>query len=369
MDNLTHSLFGLTLARTPLGRGGRAATIALVVASNAPDIDVVAAAGGSARYLEWHRGPTHGLLGVVGLGLVVAAIGWWIDRRWGSSDPRGRAALLRLWIVSMVGVACHVLMDLPTPYGTRALSPFVWTWFSADWEPIFDIYLLAILAAGLWSSRVLGRRTAEGAAALRSRNAVLAIGLMLVNYGVRATAHHEAESRAAQVFGTPLPPPCPNAPADGPLEHWPRATPPTIPEGAPRCLVEIAAIPDFWSPFRWRMIEHLSNAFEVRTIDLVSDFDRSSPPARIVAVHYPNIWTPAVFQASQSQVARVFLGFSRFAAARSNISSEGVATVRWTDLRFVATAGSNVRERAPNLLSATVQLGADGRVISERLGP
>ena len=69
MDNLTHSLFGLTLARTALGRGGRASTIALVLASNAPDIDIVATAGGSAKYLEWHRGPTHGLPGVIGLGL------------------------------------------------------------------------------------------------------------------------------------------------------------------------------------------------------------------------------------------------------------------------------------------------------------
>jgi inner membrane protein len=55
LDNLTHSLFGLTLARTPLGRGGRASTIALVLASNAPDIDIVATAGGSTKYLEWHR--------------------------------------------------------------------------------------------------------------------------------------------------------------------------------------------------------------------------------------------------------------------------------------------------------------------------
>ena len=41
MDNLTHTLFGLTLARTPLGRAGRGVTTALVLASNAPDIDAV----------------------------------------------------------------------------------------------------------------------------------------------------------------------------------------------------------------------------------------------------------------------------------------------------------------------------------------
>src|ERR1700681_3753102 len=76
MDNVTHTLFALTLARTPLGRGGRGTTAALVFASNAPDIDIVTALGGSAHYLEWHPGPPQGPLGVVGLGLITAALVW-----------------------------------------------------------------------------------------------------------------------------------------------------------------------------------------------------------------------------------------------------------------------------------------------------
>src|SRR5207302_836494 len=74
MDNLTHTLFGLTLARTPLGRAGRGVTTALVLASNAPDIDIVMTARGNASYLQWHRGPTHGVLGVAALGLLVALL-------------------------------------------------------------------------------------------------------------------------------------------------------------------------------------------------------------------------------------------------------------------------------------------------------
>ena len=60
LDNLTHTLFAATLARTPLARAGRGTTAALMLASNAPDIDIVATAGGAVKYLEWHRGPTHG---------------------------------------------------------------------------------------------------------------------------------------------------------------------------------------------------------------------------------------------------------------------------------------------------------------------
>src|SRR5437763_11767136 len=74
MDNLTHTLFALTLARTPLGRAGRGVTTALVLASNAPDIDIVTTARGTASYLQWHRGPTHGVLGVVALGVLVAVL-------------------------------------------------------------------------------------------------------------------------------------------------------------------------------------------------------------------------------------------------------------------------------------------------------
>jgi hypothetical protein len=261
-------------------------------------------------------------------------------------------------------------MDLPTSYGTRPLSPFAWTWFAEDWEPILDVYLLAILAAGLWFGRVPGEKTPSVASSkIRSRNAVLAIGLMMVNYGVRATAHHEAITRARQVFGAQLPAWCAERPGHSPLEQWPQslAEPGA---GSPRCVVDIAAMPDFLSPFRWRLIAQLSNAFEVRTVDLLDDGRRTiSSDVRIVAVHYPNIWTPAVLQAAQTPMARVFLGFSRFPAARSTTGADGTATIRWSDLRFVSDTTPGLRERAPNLFSATIQLRPDGTVARQHLGP
>src|SRR6476646_9199715 len=157
MDNLTHTLFGATLARTPLGRAGRGTLAALVIASNAPDVDIVAASGGARTYLAWHRGPTHGPLGVVGLGLVTAGVVWTgraaIDRKWpkrdGSNRPETDASFWMLASLSMIGILLHILMDLPTSYGTRLLSPFNWRWFAFDWLPIVDIYLMMALVAGL----------------------------------------------------------------------------------------------------------------------------------------------------------------------------------------------------------------------------
>src|SRR5687768_17880435 len=126
MDNVTHTLFALTLARTGLGRGGRGTTAALVLASNAPDIDIVAALGGSANYLAWHRGPTHGPLGVAGLAVLTAALVWSGRRVLDSMRPEPLrrplgmtrdAPFAMLTIISTIGVLLHIMMDLPTSYG------------------------------------------------------------------------------------------------------------------------------------------------------------------------------------------------------------------------------------------------------------
>src|SRR5438093_10369713 len=76
MDNVTQTLFAATLARTPLSRAGRGTTAALILASNAPDIDIVATAGGAVNYLSWHRGVSHGPLGIVGLRGMRSALVW-----------------------------------------------------------------------------------------------------------------------------------------------------------------------------------------------------------------------------------------------------------------------------------------------------
>ena len=148
MDNLTHTLVGLTLARTPLERAGRGTTAALVLGSNAPDIDIVAAIGGAASYLEWHRGLTHGPLGVVGLGMASAGV-IELCLRFFSKTDHPSASFTMLSMVAMIGVMFHVLMDLPTSYGTRIFSPFDSHWYALDWMPIIDVCLLVILIGGL----------------------------------------------------------------------------------------------------------------------------------------------------------------------------------------------------------------------------
>lgn len=367
MDNLTHTLFALTLARTPLGRAGRGVTTALVLASSAPDIDIVMTGRGGASYLTWHRGPTHGVLGVVALGLLVAGLvrlGQRVLRRpHPPDDPEAPIGLLIA--ASMIGVACHILMDFPTSYGTRLLSPFDWHWYATDLMPIVDIYLIIILVAGL----LFG----SASAAARRRNAAIVLVLMAANYSVRAVARYQAISLAPRVFGPSWPQRCDGGAHDdrAMLLVWPRQISLTPPRGS-RCLVEVAAMPSFFSPFRWRLIAQMSNAYELHDVDVLDSRLRRPPgpdeaPGR-VTVRFPNQWNDLVRTAAAAPIPQAFLGFSRFPAARwFTDRATGETTVRWADMRFAT--GLSVDQRARNsLFTVTVRLDRDGKVIGETLG-
>ena len=369
MDNLTHTLFGLTLARTPLGRSGRGVTMALVLASNAPDVDVLTWVRGNASYMQWHRGPTHGLLGVAVLGVLVASLvrgGQRLTYGGARSPDDPEAPFGMLMAASIIGVVCHILMDFPTSYGTRLLSPFEWHWYATDLMPIVDIYLIVILAAGL----LFG--TASPAA--RRRNAAIVLVLMAANYSVRAVTRYQAISLAPRVFGPTWPQRCDGGAHDDRalVAVWPREAPATPVTGS-RCLVEVAAMPSFFSPFRWRLIAEMSNAYELHDVDVLDARLRRPPEAGEapwrIAVRYPNLWAPAVRVAADAPLSRVFLGFSRFPAARSLTDPRtGDTTVRWTDMRFATGLTLDQRAGQASVFTVTARLDRNGQVVDETFG-
>jgi hypothetical protein len=93
LDNLTHTLVGVTLVRAGLGARVPGATLTIALASNLPDTDIVTAAWGQVAYLAAHRGPTHGPLGVVAFGVLAAllAVAWRARRR--EDRPPGNVGL------------------------------------------------------------------------------------------------------------------------------------------------------------------------------------------------------------------------------------------------------------------------------------
>jgi inner membrane protein len=355
LDSLTHSLFAVTLGRTPLGRGG-GTTVAMVVASNMPDIDIVATGWGALEYLRWHRGPTHGPLAIVGLALPAAAIAW----LWNQFQEKRTGATLwpparfsRLFLISMLGVALHLAMDFSTSYGTRLLSPFDWTWYSLDWMPIIDIYLLVALGAGL----VLGGTNPDK----RRQAATVVLALMAANYVIRGVAHHQALAIAR--VGGPVADRCsPQAPSWSSPERWP----PEVGTDGTNGLVEMAALPTFGSPVAWTIVAPLPNGYELRDLNIM---DRPDPAAPPTTRYFPSDWTPAVVKASQTRLGQIYLGFSRFPAARSFVDRDGSVVVLWTDMRFVTGIRRTEQGTERTAFSAVVRLDPSGTVIEERFGP
>src|SRR6188474_1359808 len=62
VDNLTHSLTGLMLSRAGLNKVVPHAGWLLLMAANAPDIDVISLIGGPGTFLHYHRWITHAVV-------------------------------------------------------------------------------------------------------------------------------------------------------------------------------------------------------------------------------------------------------------------------------------------------------------------
>lgn len=150
MENLAHTLFGITLAKAGLERATPLATTALVISSNLPDIDVVARLrGGAAYYITYHRGITHSFLGIFLLAALLTLILVYVDRRFRlRNDPFRRPVRpVRLFLISILGGLGHLFMDWTNVYGIRPLLPFKSKWFYGDLAFIVDPWIWLILGA------------------------------------------------------------------------------------------------------------------------------------------------------------------------------------------------------------------------------
>lgn len=301
MDNLTHTLTGLALSRAGLSRASRGATLALALASNLPDIDLLASVQGSAAYLEHHRGFTHGVLGAPLLAIALAMV---------LRILLNRSRLLPLVLCSLVGVAGHVLMDVWTSYGTRVLSPFDRRWLTWDLVSIVDPYVLMLLAIA-----VLWKRTSTSG----PRIASAFLGLVLAYAGGRAVLHAQAIDEAtARLSG--------------------------------RSIQRIAALPSAINPFAWRVLADTGDAYWSGDLDLRG---RSAPFVR----RQKQVEDATVARVrAESEIASLFLDFSPFPWLEVEKTPEGTE-VKWRDLRF--------ERRGRLTFVARIVVGPDGKIRSQ----
>ena len=161
MDNLCHSLMGAALGHAGLARRTALGMTTLVVANNLPDVDVAVFATDTLA-MSFRRGWTHGLPAQLTLPLALTVIIVGYDRL-----LRGRDRLkadttgvrleavkpLQVLLLSYIGVAAHVFMDLLNSYGVRLLMPLSERWFYGDALYIVDPWMYLALGGGWWWSR------------------------------------------------------------------------------------------------------------------------------------------------------------------------------------------------------------------------
>src|SRR6478672_8893094 len=149
MDPFTHTLVGLTAAKTGLEKLSPLATTVCVLAANSPDSDIIVGLTTDRwNYLHHHRGITHSIVGVIALALIVPTLVWLIDWAWARfRKQRAKSRYRGLLLVSAIATATHPLMDWTNNYGVRPFLPWSGRWVYGDLVFIVDPYIL-LLAGG-----------------------------------------------------------------------------------------------------------------------------------------------------------------------------------------------------------------------------
>jgi inner membrane protein len=328
MDPLTHTLVGAALGRAGLNRWCPRAAALLMVAANAPDIDVVTAAGGSLAYLDYHRQITHSLtlvpvLAVLSVGVVSA---------YHPSGVNLRRNWLRMMMVALAGVLVHLLLDWTNVYGVRLLLPFSGSWKRLDITHVVDLWVWVILLLAfvapflsrLVAAEIGGRRGSGRGAAILSL-------LLLAGYdGARVVLHQRAVAvLESRIYAGEAP-------------------------------LRVIAVPGPFHAFRWRGLVETGSAWLVFDLNLLGEFD----PSAGQVLGKPEA-SRALEAARASEVFRHFLAFSQAPYWRVIPMDEPEHSVRVEamDLRFGLPA-----ERR---FLTTAQVDREGRVTRAefRFGP
>ena len=178
MDNLTHTLTGLMMSRAGLNRLSARPGLVLMLAANVPDVDGASLLGGALNYLHYHRWYTHSLAMAPLMAILPVLIACAVER----STKAWKSA----YLLSLIGVASHLLLDWTNVYGVRLLLPFSSAWLHLDSTSLVDLWIWAILLAACLGP-ALGRLVSSeiGAKPGTGRGmAVLALVLLLAyDYG------------------------------------------------------------------------------------------------------------------------------------------------------------------------------------------
>jgi membrane-bound metal-dependent hydrolase YbcI (DUF457 family) len=143
VDIATHALTSFALTRGLFPRRSWPTVLGIVFAGTLADIDWLSAAFGPSAYFVLRRTVTHSLLGT----LVVVAIAI-LFTRYISRKHQPEPILALLAPMAIVAVL-HVALDLLQSEGVALFWPFSSKRYAADCLPSMDLWILALLIAGI----------------------------------------------------------------------------------------------------------------------------------------------------------------------------------------------------------------------------
>jgi inner membrane protein len=304
MDNLTHTLTGLALSQAGLNRWYTRPGLLLIIAANIPDIDIVTIARGSFNYFEYHRGITHAIAMVPVMALLPVLLVCAFSR-----TMQGWKAA---YVLSVIGVASHLLLDWTNSYRVRFLLPFSSGWFGLDLNSLTDLWIWGVLLLAFLGP-LLGRlvSTEIGAKAGAGRGlALFALAFILVYDFGRYLTHQ----RALEILNSRI-----------------------YQGGAP---TRVAAFPiSAGNPFVWAGWVERPEFVMRFSLNLLGEFD----PTEGTIIYKPEPG-PALDAARQVFTVRKFLEFAQYPLWHVTplADPEGARRVDVRDWRFPFTASAVV---------------------------
>jgi inner membrane protein len=329
-------LTGACVSRAGLNRKTALATLTLVLAFEAPDIDSVSYFGGSITGLQHHRGITHSLVGAPFMAAGVIALVYGIHR-WRSSRQNVAAESASsgtvpklppnwklLYAYALLGSLVHLFQDFTNNYGVRPFAPFNEKWYSWDIVFIVDpIMLLAMLLAlvlpglmGLESAEIGSRKPQ-----FRGRGAaIFALICLAVVILVRDFEHRRAVNalNARTYHG------------EDPLRA--------------------SAFPQPINPFSWNGVVETQDSLEMVPVDSGSG---EIDPQNIAIVRYKPEETPVSLAAKKSRLGRVYLDWAQYPFVTVEKLEGERYQVQFEDLRFESAEGV-AQHRRPTLAGYVV---------------